>query len=1549
MKLQYKIVAILLFAIPILNTAQNIYSEDNSIKLPAKDYNHVDWIDMLGDGFPDLICQIRYPYKIVTIPNVKGELRYDEADTVEIKTDKYYHSVNWNHDNIPDLILQEKVLLGNEDSSWIDQPLPTSLEDIYWNGLIADFDNDFYIESIGVIKNAYPSIYQYWNDLNQEPTEFSTNIALTHYFKIVDLNEDGRLDIFGPSIEGNVNCYYNLPEGFTRVETSIPYKYKSLYEFADFNGDGKMDVVIHPEENEHTVEVWVKDNDDWKLHFSLPLVRNSKVAVGDIDNNGLADIILSGQFIYSERNATAIYLNNGTGFDRKLDGLPDFNFGEKRLAFTDFNNDGNLDLYVEANDFNWIFLNNLDPVAVPQPIQNFTINHIGEKEIEVSWDLDEPSHAYTYNLSLKQGDKFLKAPFTTSSGKLMSHSNGNMGFVRKANFTLPKDTVFDITVQRVDAANRASTPVTPTQFVPIGTLVYDDIFNENEPKNSTLGTIISGSAEEDTYTYTIITGEGDAHNELFYLDGNILKSNEPIDYEETPICTVRIKIESDGEIITEKKLIIEIGDLPESPSDIILNAYSIFIDEPAGMDVLKIWAGDMDKDEEHTWTILNSTEGDASYFTIEDGYLYLKKELDENERDYSFTVRVVDEKGHAFEKQLTVNGVLDNIPLKQNLGYMSDEYKDKPSSVDAFGNIVAVGYHYSEEYSDDSPGKVSIFRKGADGWKKLQDLFPEDDNYYRDAYGYDVSLSLNYLAVGTGSNHIYIYKREHDAFNHITTIKSNRSWGDFGEKIAITDEYLMVGSTDDNKAYRYKNMGNGDWSLVSSLQADNLPERADFGYVVDVYGKYGLVGAYSNAAETYNGRTSAHIFDLTGNGEAIDIPYPEGITDLEGSFGTDVAITRSYVGVAARSIELNFKENVGAVYLYPYGEKFDFKDCTMLYVPDTIEKRTANSFELTRNSCAVLGQDYVKIYMEQDGHWDFVKKVEWGYNGLASSDKILCLTRKFFGVINEEGLTIHSCNSIGYVHEEKAPHLLYHDGNSIMEEVYKGEKVSVLKGLDYNMGSTLSYSLVSGDGDDHNDLFYLDGDTLKLEKKIDYEKNRECYVRIRVEDETGLSLDKEMTINVINRADDIGEYNWINKLDDYIVDFDLSDEYAVALLGQYRVEKLVWFRKTKYSWREGGVLDIPEGYWRNIKIDQNRILCGDSERNFLMFEINDYNCVFKSQFSIAGFNQIDNFDFKNSKLLVSSPHEASYAGKAKLLKYENAAFAPIDSIQGDERESLGDKCLLLNDGIVLSNQLRSIKIWALEEDKLSYIDEVNENNSSYSNVILSTFENSLAYFDTYKRELGICSLKNNTITVDSTHDLLNQSWISGGYGYNSVPLTLNMSELYMTIGSPYYNGDSSNEGTVGIFSQTEGEMIFDNTYQPSDIASNCYYGQKHKLSANSIMSVAGINGKQSIYLYILPHAQDTSVESDIKEETLKCTVAPNPVQNEINIFIDDEKIGEVSISILSVSGSVLAKEQISKTLSSIKHKINISAFPKGIYLLQVQIDDKLSVKKVYKQ
>ncbi|NNF01618.1 MAG: HYR domain-containing protein, partial [Bacteroidia bacterium] len=168
--------------------------------------------------------------------------------------------------------------------------------------------------------------------------------------------------------------------------------------------------------------------------------------------------------------------------------------------------------------------------------------------------------------------------------------------------------------------------------------------------------------------------------------------------------------------------------------------------------------------------------------------------------------------------------------------------------------------------------------------------------------------------------------------------RSPSDW--FGFAVAISGDYAIVGAHREDEdssgnntlssagsVYFYKKDNNGVWNLLEKAVAPDRQVNDQFGYSVDIFGNYAIVGAllqdHDESGDNYlNESGAAYIYKLGSNGKWIFkqkiVASDRGALDR---FSNSVAITDKYAVVGSfREDEdpagLDTKSGAGSVYIF---------------------------------------------------------------------------------------------------------------------------------------------------------------------------------------------------------------------------------------------------------------------------------------------------------------------------------------------------------------------------------------------------------------------------------------------------------------------------------------------------------------------------------------------------------------------------------------------------------------------------------------------------------
>ncbi|WP_288436570.1 T9SS type A sorting domain-containing protein [uncultured Chryseobacterium sp.] len=238
-------------------------------------------------------------------------------------------------------------------------------------------------------------------------------------FKVVDLNNDHLLDliIIGSDINGTPvsKVYMNQAGVLTPTQDLFPVGVGKI-DFADFNADGFQDVVVIGRDGNDDGYFAVLMNDGTG-HLTPQTITGTDISdvslsIGDLNNDGYYDFIVSGNENYNAVVKTYIYdVSNHKFNEGSITGITDLG-GPGVVHLFDFNNDHHLDVLLGG--FDWaasdlpsltkVFKNNSTAVnAKPNAPTQLNVTKNGNR-FNFSWsgasDDKTPVNALRYEITV---------------------------------------------------------------------------------------------------------------------------------------------------------------------------------------------------------------------------------------------------------------------------------------------------------------------------------------------------------------------------------------------------------------------------------------------------------------------------------------------------------------------------------------------------------------------------------------------------------------------------------------------------------------------------------------------------------------------------------------------------------------------------------------------------------------------------------------------------------------------------------------------------------------------------------------------------------------------------------------------------------------------------------------------------------------------------------------------------------------------------------------------------------------------------------------------
>jgi hypothetical protein len=189
----------------------------------------------------------------------------------------------------------------------------------------------------------------------------------------------------------------------------------------------------------------------------------------------------------------------------------------------------------------------------------------------------------------------------------------------------------------------------------------NNVLDENVSAGSVVGEFNTNDVN-DTFTYALVAGEGDADNGQFAIVGNQLVAAGSFDYEGKSSYSVRVRSTDAGGLWIEQTFTILVADVNEAPISLALSNNTLAENLASGFTVGSFSSTDPDSGDTVMYSLV-SGEGsdDNGAFTLSGDTLVANASFNfEAKNSYSVRVRAVDGDGLLSEQVFTITVVDTN-------------------------------------------------------------------------------------------------------------------------------------------------------------------------------------------------------------------------------------------------------------------------------------------------------------------------------------------------------------------------------------------------------------------------------------------------------------------------------------------------------------------------------------------------------------------------------------------------------------------------------------------------------------------------------------------------------------------------------------------------------------------------------------------------------------------------------------------------------------------------------------------------------------------------
>ncbi len=219
-------------------------------------------------------------------------------------------------------------------------------------------------------------------------------------------------------------------------------------------------------------------------------------------------------------------------------------------------------------------------------------------------------------------------------------------------------------------------------------------------------------------------------------------------------------------------------------------------------------------------------------------------------------------------------------------------------SVAVFENTAVIGANASNS--------AYIFEKSGGEWIQTDFLMPENSS--GNQFGCSVDIYGDYIIIGAdeddengdNSGAAYIYKKNGDSWTLLNKIMANDGGENdfFGNAVSIYEDFIFVGayhsgtSGYQGSVYVY-HQNNGNWEFYTKLTGTDVSSNANFGYSVDLFDTYAIIGGNNDSAYIF--------YNNTGTWELHQTLFADDDDGASNQFGYTVAINNNYAVVGAQN------------------------------------------------------------------------------------------------------------------------------------------------------------------------------------------------------------------------------------------------------------------------------------------------------------------------------------------------------------------------------------------------------------------------------------------------------------------------------------------------------------------------------------------------------------------------------------------------------------------------------------------------------------------------
>ncbi|MEY2573338.1 MAG: large repetitive protein, partial [Verrucomicrobiota bacterium] len=154
---------------------------------------------------------------------------------------------------------------------------------------------------------------------------------------------------------------------------------------------------------------------------------------------------------------------------------------------------------------------------------------------------------------------------TTAGGTVTLNADGSFAYTPQPNFGGTDS--FSYTATNVQPPNDSATVTVKVNQLPTNIALSNSSVDENRPAGTDVGTLSTTDPDAgDTHTYSLVAGAGSTDNSSFQINGAILKTAAPLDFETKASYSVRVQTDDGHGGTFAKQFTITANNINEAPT-----------------------------------------------------------------------------------------------------------------------------------------------------------------------------------------------------------------------------------------------------------------------------------------------------------------------------------------------------------------------------------------------------------------------------------------------------------------------------------------------------------------------------------------------------------------------------------------------------------------------------------------------------------------------------------------------------------------------------------------------------------------------------------------------------------------------------------------------------------------------------------------------------------------------------------------------------------------------------------------------------------------------